>query len=629
MSNLRATAKAHPRIAALALFVLLAVPFAAFGVGEIINKPFVQGVLTFRGNAEQIDNNTDDMIEFQGTGGTDNTDLRVDLDGTWPVLDSPTDTSLEIAEALIIGGAITLANSETIDNANDDFIEFQGAAGADNTDIRVDLDGTHPIFDSPTDTQIAFAEDTIGFGATNGETLVMSTDDTFDFTRDDAGAVTLTCSDNDVICAMIYDAGGAAQITIGSADVTQVVFTVDGTTDDDFQAPGTSIGAAEVVLDTLTYAQWSDSSAIDASTTFTAADGIGLTYTISHMAGDENFLAFNAAQLDDANATDDLDVIRLALSSESGDAGDTFEGIVGTWANGAANAVLDSFISFDNMETTAATVTDAIIITSSGVDGGIVDGLDVSAANITNAVNVGVNRVAGGNSDFFQAGATDATFLYTRDTAGEVVFQGADDAGAADTRFDTTGAGAVFLGSADVTSVTVTTDATGDGSDFEVPASSIESDEILDGAIVAADLADTLCLQVFSVTFNPTEAGATNDFVALTSIDVATGDARFSATEGDQDDFRVPVAVTADNLAVVVDVAPGAGNDDWKVTLRDDGASSTLTCTIDEGATTCADAVAPVAVAALSRLNVLVDSSGGGADPTAAAEMTISFCLGQ
>ena len=33
MSNLRATAKAHPRIAALALFVLLAVPFAAFGVG--------------------------------------------------------------------------------------------------------------------------------------------------------------------------------------------------------------------------------------------------------------------------------------------------------------------------------------------------------------------------------------------------------------------------------------------------------------------------------------------------------------------------------------------------------------------------------------------------------------------
>ena len=53
-------------------------------------------------------------------------------------------------------------NSETMDNANDDFIEWQGVGGADDTDLRIDLDGTHPILNSPTDSRIDLNEGTIG-----------------------------------------------------------------------------------------------------------------------------------------------------------------------------------------------------------------------------------------------------------------------------------------------------------------------------------------------------------------------------------------------------------------------------------------------------------------------------------
>ena len=127
---------------------------------------------------------------------------------------------------------------------------------------------------------------------------------------------------------------------------------------------------------------------------------------------------------------------------------------------------------------------------------------------------------------------------------------------------------------------------------------------------------------IFGMEYNPTEAGATNDFVNIL-------DSTFGTTEANDDSLRVPVAVIAHNLAVEVDVAPGAGNDDWKVTLRDDAAGTTLTCAIDETATTCVDTANAPSVAALSNLAVLVDSSGGASDPDAAALLTISFCMGQ
>ena len=49
----------------------------------------------------------------------------------------------------------------------------------------------------------------------------------------------------------------------GSADVTDHTFITDGTTDGDFVVPLTSIGAGEIVLDTITHAQILDADQAD------------------------------------------------------------------------------------------------------------------------------------------------------------------------------------------------------------------------------------------------------------------------------------------------------------------------------------------------------------------------------
>ena len=137
----------------------------------------------------------------------------------------------------------------------------------------------------------------------------------------------------------------------------------------------------------------------------------------------------------------------------------------------------------------------------------------------------------------------------------------------------------------------------------------------------------TACSSIESTEHNPTEAGATDDYVSL--LIPGLGGSGFSATETDQDQFMVPVAMVARNLRAEVSAAPGVGNDAWVITLRDDAASSTLTCTIDEAATNCSDTTNAPALAAGSKLDILVISSGAGADPDAATTMNISFCLGQ
>ena len=491
----------------------------------------IQGGLRLSNN-ELVRNLTDDMVEFIGVAGTDDTDLRIDLDGTHPVLSSPTDATIELAEAVTLGGAITLENGETIDNATDDFIEWQGGAGADDTDLRLDLDGTHPIFNSPTDAQIAFAEATIGLG-TNGETLVMSADDAFDFTREDAGAVTLTCSDDDATCAMIYDAGGASTITLGSGDVTNVSVDSD----------------------------------------------VGLTFT-------EN--------------SDSL------------------------------NNLADAAFDFTRNDAGAVTLTcsDDDAVCAMIYDAGGAEAITIGSADVTNVtVNSDVGLTFANNSDSLN-NLVDAVFDFTRNDAGTVTLTCSDDDAVCAMIYDAGGAAAIQVGSADVTVITLQTDDTGDGTDLVLPAQSVNGSEILNDTITATQIADSACTGMHSITFNPTEAGATNDLVSLSAIDLATGDASFSATEGDEDQWMVSLASVANSLRVDVDAAPGVGNDDWKVTLRAAGGSTALTCAIDEAATTCTDVANTPTLAVGNRLAFLVDSSGGGADPDAAGEMTISFCTG-
>jgi len=206
--------------------------------------------------------------------------------------------------------------------------------------------------------------------------------------------------------------------------------------------------------------------------------------------------------------------------------------------------------------------------------------------------------------------------------------QGLTTTGAGALNLGTATATSVAIGSGAVTAVTISTDGTGDA-EVVLPNDSIGAAEIATGAVVADGIADTTCLQIISVAFDPSEPQATVDYVSIGAIDVATGNASFSVTEANEDQFRVPVAALAHNLSVVVDVDPGNGGaDNWAITLRDDAGGTALTCTI-AGGTTCTDVANNPAILAGSKLDVLVTSAGGASDPELAAEMIISFCLGQ
>ena len=120
---------------------------------------------------------------------------------------------------------------------------------------------------------------------------------------------------------------------------------------------------------------------------------------------------------------------------------------------------------------------------------------------------------------------------------------------------------------------------------------------------------------------NPTEAGATNDFINLT-------DGTFGTTHAAEDEFLVPVNMVAWGIRAKVDVAP-TGTDTWDIILVDDGVESVLQCEIIGTATTCTDTSfehRPV-IAAGSTLTLMVDSGNGATDPAAAAEILVSVCL--
>lgn len=69
--------------------------------------------------------------------------------------------------------------------------------------------------------------------------------------------------------------------------------------------------------------------------------------------------------------------------------------ITGAATTNATTGSYEAGISIDNAENTAASMTDAVLIASSGVDAGVTDAIDASAANITNALNIGANTITG------------------------------------------------------------------------------------------------------------------------------------------------------------------------------------------------------------------------------------------
>ena len=247
---------------------------------------------------------------------------------------------------------------------------------------------------------------------------------------------------------------------------------------------------------------------IDASTTAQTQTGGALDLDFASVTADANALELAATVNTGTTAAANIYASVWTLTCNDADA-DMFG--LSITAAATANAAAGSYeygLSYDCAENTAGACLDGILVTSSGVDVGMTDGLDVSAANIANAVNIGVNPILGGNSDSFTCGATDATFTVTRNDAGVVTYTGADDATPGDVTYDCTGACAIIAGSADVTSFTVTTDGTGTG-EVVLPLQSIAGAELVNDTVDGAQLIDTIDLDA-SLTFT---AGAAEQII--------------------------------------------------------------------------------------------------------------------
>lgn len=134
-------------------------------------------------------------------------------------------------------GGMTLANGESINTDTDAAFDFTRNTAGTVTLTSSDDDATAAMTVDPggnATLTLGSASDTVTVAATSGLTLANSeslnagTDATFDFTRNDAGTVTLTASDSDATAAMTLLPGGAAALTLGGASTTAITLTTDG-----------------------------------------------------------------------------------------------------------------------------------------------------------------------------------------------------------------------------------------------------------------------------------------------------------------------------------------------------------------------------------------------------------------
>lgn len=97
----------------------------------------------------------------------------------------------------------------------------------------------------------------------SGDSITNATDATFDFTRDDAGGVTLTCSDNDAVCLLTVLPGGAEALVLGGASTTSITLTTDSTGSGELVLGAGAIDGTEILDGTITLPDFAYNSRAD------------------------------------------------------------------------------------------------------------------------------------------------------------------------------------------------------------------------------------------------------------------------------------------------------------------------------------------------------------------------------
>jgi hypothetical protein len=88
------------------------------------------------------------------------------------------------------------------------------------------------VFSDAVDVDAAFTASSLGSDAgltlQNADTITNAVDDTFLFSRDDTGIVTITAADDDANAALTVVAGGTGKLTLGNATNTDISIVTDG-----------------------------------------------------------------------------------------------------------------------------------------------------------------------------------------------------------------------------------------------------------------------------------------------------------------------------------------------------------------------------------------------------------------
>jgi hypothetical protein len=175
-------------------------------------------------------------------------------DATETTLTHVDNTGLALNTGFDIQGAagLTLENDETITNSTDGTVSVSGHVEMDGTDPHIFFDETDGTdwyagtddagnsFEIRTNSAIGNSveleiDEDGDIHATQhlylnagDDFLGVTADDTFDFSRNDTGIVTITASDDDANAALTVVAGGTGKLTLGNATNTDISIVTDG-----------------------------------------------------------------------------------------------------------------------------------------------------------------------------------------------------------------------------------------------------------------------------------------------------------------------------------------------------------------------------------------------------------------
>ena len=191
---------------------------------------------------------------------------------------------------------------------------------------------------------------------------------------------------------------GSYALGVDASGASEGCTTDDDTPDNDSEVPNdiTIISTSQSQSFTLGATNLFAIDAITAANTGTSG-----VINLDVGAGDAAVVGIDNALTQNNGAAAGRDAIAENITLTGNDAdGDMFGiKITGAATATAAAGTYEAGITIDDAEETVGSMPDAILITSSGANGGVTDAIDASAGNIINALNAGMNNILFSESD--------------------------------------------------------------------------------------------------------------------------------------------------------------------------------------------------------------------------------------